>query len=139
MGQEDYLLLEIAKIGIMLRAILNKFTRNEENLAITNEKRFEETKEMLLNEANFDLDKFILSGEQDSTDYLSRLKGNSPENMELLADIVFKIGLLDKPGEKRTYLQKALQLYEFCNLTGKTYSIERESKIRTIKNILEKY
>lgn len=134
MGQEDYLLLEIEKIGIMLRAILNKLTRNEENLAITIERRFEETKEMLLNEASFDLDKFILSGEPDSTDYLSRLKGNSPENFELLADIVFNIGLMGKPGEKAIYLQKALQLYEYCNRTGKIYSIERESKISKIRN-----
>jgi len=136
MGQEDYLLKEIEKITLMLRLIFNRLTGNEENLAITVERRFEETKEMLLTEINFDLDMFLRLSEPDSNEYLSRFKWNNPENIELLADILYRLGLNGKPGEQIIYFRKALQLYEFCNLTDKTYSFVRESKISKVKDAL---
>ena len=136
MGQEDYLLREIEKIDIMLRYILSKLIGYKEDTAITIERQFEETKELLFNEINFDLDSFLKLSELDSKEYISQLKGNSPGNLELLAEIISQLGLNENIGDKRLYLQKALQLYEFCNLIDKTYSLDRESKISKIKDTL---
>jgi hypothetical protein len=133
MGQEDYLLREIEKIAIMLRFILGKLTGNKENPAITIEKQFEDTNELLFNEINFDLDTFLSLNESDSREYISHFKGNSPENLELLAEIIFQFGLNKNRGGQSAYFQKALQLYEFCNLTDKTYSLDREARINKIK------
>ena len=57
------------------------------------------------------------------------------ENHELLADIIYQIGLNEKTDDKRRCLEKALMLYEYCNLRYKTYSFERESKINMIKRV----
>ena len=56
MEQKDYLLREIEKIGKMLRKLFDR----KGNLAITLESQMEATKDKLLNEINFDLDKISL-------------------------------------------------------------------------------
>ncbi len=136
MGQEDYLLREIEKITIMLRFILGKLTGNHENLAISLDEQFEETKELLFNEINFDLDMFLKLNESDINEYISKIKGNSVENLEILAEIIAKSGLNGNTEIKNNYLHKALQVYEYCSLADKTFSVDRESKIREIKNRL---
>jgi len=136
MGQEDYLLREIEKIAIMLRFILSKLIGNNENPVITIERQFEETKELLFNEINFDLDSFLELNESDSKEYISHLKGKSTENLELLAEIIYQLGLNLKLEDRSVYLEKALQIYEFCNLADKTYSLDREAKINMIRLFL---
>ena len=61
MERRDYILLEIEKIGLILAAIKQKLFGGKENLAIPIEKQVEETKDILLNELNFDMDKFLAS------------------------------------------------------------------------------
>ena len=136
MGQEDYLLREIEKIAIMLRFILSKLNGNKENFAITQEKQFEETKELLFNEINFDIGMFLKLNESDSNEYIAKMKGNSTENLEIMAEIMLHLGVYGNQGNKSVYLQKALQLYEYCNLADRTFSVGRENKITKIKNML---
>jgi hypothetical protein len=136
MGQEDYLLREIEKIAIMLRYILGKLTGNKENPSISVERQFEETNELLFKEINFDLDSFLKLNESESKEYISHLKGNSSENLELLAEIIYQLGLNSKREDRSVYLEKTLQLYEFCNLADKTYSLDREAKINKIKLLI---
>jgi len=50
MEQRDYLLREIEKIGLILRAILGTLFNKTESLAIGIENPFEQTKELLSNE-----------------------------------------------------------------------------------------
>ncbi|MDR2684940.1 MAG: hypothetical protein LBB53_06130, partial [Prevotellaceae bacterium] len=59
MIKKDYLLREIEKIGAIISAIRQKIFGGKENLAITIEHQIENTKEQLLYEINFDLDKFL--------------------------------------------------------------------------------
>jgi len=136
MGQEDYLLREIEKITLMLRLILSKLTGNKDNQAITIEKQFEETSELLLAELNFDLEKFLKLNESDSAEYISHFKGNNPANLELLAEIISQLGFNEDHADERVCLQKAVQLYEFCNIISKTYSVERENKISFLRKFL---
>lgn len=59
MEQKDYLLREIEKTGAVMRAILNRFSGNSENLALMVENRFEQTKEQLFDETGLNLDEFL--------------------------------------------------------------------------------
>ena len=136
MEQKDYILREIEKIGMIISAIRQKLFGGKENLSVTIEKQLMDVKEMLLSGTNFDLDKFLSLNIEDSNEYISSFKGFSVENIELIAECISKLCLSDNSGVSKEYLGKALQLYEICNLKSKTYSLERETNIKTIKNAL---
>ena len=137
MEQKDYLLREIEKIGAVMRAILNRFTGNTENLAITIEKRFEQTKEQLFDETGLDLDEFLKLDMAETKEFIRHFKGINIVNLELLAEILFHLGVENKSGNEKFILSKALILFELCNETDKTYSTERELKIEVIKSKVE--
>ncbi len=137
MGQEDYLIREMEKIGIVLRAILSQLMGNGENLAITLKKQFEETNEILLNEINFDLGKHRPMNYRDSEEYVSGFKRFDPGNLELLAEILFQLEFKTNAADKKIYLVKALQLYEHFDENDKTYPFDRENKIEKIKSSLQ--
>lgn len=136
MEQKDYILREIEKIGMIISAIRQKLFGGNGSLSLTVEKQFNELKGMLLSETNFDLNEFLSLNIEESNEYISSFKGFSVENIELIAECISKLCLSDNSGVSKEYLGKALQLYEICNLKSKTYSLERETNIKTIKNAL---
>lgn len=136
MEQKDYLMREVEKIGLIMNAIRQKIFGGKGNLAITLEMQIDDAKDMLLNGANFDLDKFLNSSIDESNNYITGFTGFNHANMELLANYLFQIGLDVKSNDSKKYLEKALQLFEFCNLHDKTYSAERETNMKTIKYAL---
>ena len=138
MEQKDYILREMEKIRLIIAAIRQKLWGDKENLAITLEKHVEEAKGMLLNGADFDLDMFLNLNEEESKTYIDCFKGFSIENIELLAEDIFRIGFEKKSDNSKKYLEKALQLYELCKTKSKTYSLEREAKTDAIKCALQK-
>jgi len=137
MVQRDYILREIERIGTIMSAIRHKLFGGKENLSLTLETQVENAKEMLLSETNFDLDKFLELNIEKSNEYISCFEGFSVENIELLAECLSQIGFNDKCDSSRKYLEKALQLYEICNLKSKTYSFERATNVQAIKDALK--
>ncbi len=129
MEQKDYLLREIEKIGVLLRAILSLFTREEENFAIKIDRKFDDTTEQLFNETGFDLNYFLSMQESQIKEYISRFNGLNTQNIELIADVIYHFGVKDLTSVRKTYFKKALHLYEFCNNLDKTFSFERQKKI----------
>jgi hypothetical protein len=138
MEQKDYILREIKKIGMILRAIINRLTGSMDGTAIQIEKQFEETKEMLTIEMDFDLDKFMEQNESESKNYLSSFRGINIENLELLADVLMQMGFKYKDIQKQFYLHKSIQLLNYCKQMDKTYIHARESKINLINKELTK-
>lgn len=136
MEQKDYLLREIEKIGLIITAIRQKLFGGNGNLSVTVENQFETLKETLLTETNFDFDKFLSLNIEESNEYICNFKGFSAENIEHLAECISEMCLRDKYRGSKKYLEKALQLYELSNSKSKTYSLERETNIVTIKNEL---
>ncbi|MDD3034265.1 MAG: hypothetical protein PHT25_06680 [Bacteroidales bacterium] len=134
MEQKDYILREIEKIAAILGTIRQKLFGGSDNLSLSVEKQFEDTKDMLLNDAGFDLEKFMSLDKVEGNAYLSSIKGFSIDNIELLAECVAGIGSGSKSDFSRQYYEKALQLYQYCNDKSKTFSLEREEKIEAIKN-----
>jgi len=133
MEQKDYLMREVEKIRLIMSAIGQKIFGGKGNTAITLEEQIKDAKDMLFNGADFDMDKFLNSTVQDSNKYISGFIGFNNDNIELLANYLFQIGLSNKSDNSKKHLEKALQLFELCNLQDKTYSFERESNIKIIK------
>lgn len=136
MEQKDYILREIEKIGQIISAIRQKIFGSPDRLAIKIEKQVDDTKEMLLNKLNFDLDIFLPLDIEESEKYLSNFRGFNIENMEGLAECLSHIGLSNKSDISKKHLTKVLQLYELINLKSQTYSFERERNIKRIKSAL---
>ena len=132
MEQKDYLMREIEKIGLVLRAAIGKLLNTSEIQALPAENPTEKIKEMLLDETGFDMNAYLILNETDSGEYLLQFKGMNPVNCELLADIMVQFGNREQPVTNRVYFEKALQLYEFCKKTDRTYSFDRERKILEI-------
>lgn len=135
MEQKDYLLREIEKTGKMMSAIRQMiFGGGQDNLSITIEQQIVDLKGMLLNNANLDFDQLMNMDSKGTDEYLSDLRGFSVENIELLAETISEIG---HKHDSTDLLEKALQLFEICNLRDRTFSIEREAKIGKIKSTLQ--
>ncbi len=137
MEQKDYILREIAKIGTLIMALRRKLFGGGNTTATLEDDHLEEAKEMLLQEGNFDLDLFLSMGQQDSESYLDSILGFSVENIELLAEWFYQLGVADASEQSNKFLEKALELYELCNLKSRTFSMNRETMITTIKNTLK--
>ena len=137
MEQKDYLLREIEKIGMVLRAILDKLFDNTGNPALTIESRFAQTSEQLLDDTGFDLTRYLTLEETASQQYLAQYRGMNATNIELLAEVLFHSGMLEQAERRRVFLTRALQLFQLCIRTDKTFSFEREEKINRIENMLQ--
>ncbi len=130
MERRDYLLREIEKIGVLMRALRQKlFGGEKENFSVAPEWQMANLKEMLLSDTNLDLDKLLSLDQQNTQTYLSELSGFNVTNIELLAETLAEIGF---EHHSTPFLAKALQLYEICNRLDKTWSPERELNIRKI-------
>jgi hypothetical protein len=137
MEQRDYILREIEKIGMVIRAIRQKLFGSPDDLAITVDNQAETLREMLLDEAYLDLDELVTLDSTETERYLAGLKGFNTENIELLAQTLSDIGLNDEAPASRPLLEKALQLYDICSLRDRTFSFEREAAVIRIKEVLK--
>jgi hypothetical protein len=138
MQQEDYILREIQKISLLLQALLKKLIFSRGKTSMMEEGVFGEAKDQLLDEAGFDLEKFLNMNELESYQYLSGLQGYDTGNLEVLSGILEEFGMHAAPAGKALFLGKALQLLEFCNVNDRTFSFNREGKINGLRNSLKK-
>lgn len=136
MEQKDFLLREIEKLGLVLRAILNRITGSGENLALTIEDQFIAEKELLFTETGISLNKLIELNESETEKYIGSLHELNVQNIEILADILKEIGMLNTTDDSNILLNKSLELYALCSSRDKTFSFERENKISEIKNAM---
>lgn len=115
-----------------MRALRQKlFGGEKENFSVAPEWHIEDFKEMLMTEADLDLDKLMGLDQDNSQVYLSEMSGFNVANIELLAEMLAEIGF---ERHSAPFLEKALQLFEICNLLDRTWSPERESNISKIKD-----
>jgi hypothetical protein len=136
MEQKDYLMREIEKIGLLLRAVLDSLIHRKENLSLKIDNHFDDLKEMLNHQTGFGLNHLMLLDEAAARDYISQFHGMNSENLELLAEIIFQSAISAQADQRRMYLEKAILLYELCRELDKTYSPARANKIKEIKRAL---
>lgn len=132
------MLREIEKIGAIIRMIRQKLFGGTDELAISVANQAEALKEMMLSEAFIDLDEIIAMNAAETDEYLAGQKGFNVENIELLARTLADIGMTSGPPASLAMLDKALQLYEICNLRDRTYSFEREAAISQLREALQR-
>ena len=136
MRQEDYLLREIQRISLLLGGILNKLGGGKNDTSISVSIQFEEMKEKLLNDSGIDIDEFLSLTAVEIEQYIQKFSGLRGANIELLADIFGLIGMEQDLTESAVCNEKALILYELCNSRDRTFSMDRETKIKNITKIL---
>jgi len=167
MEQRDYILREIEKLGMLLRAIVTRVFGGNANNAVQEEKQFDEVTSVLMENAGFDLKAFIRMDDARAIKYLQDRRDFNIPNLEDLALILEKLGAADplateplpplplnaEPGIKEPLmagpvklqlveirnlsLKKALLILEHCRDKDRTYSFERESRIGALKTVLE--
>lgn len=135
MEQKDYLMREIEKIGLLLRAMLGSLLNLKDDLTTEIQIPFGEAMERLVDETGFHPEMFLALDPFAAREYLSGFNGFNTPNLELLAEVLFQLGKTGQP-DNRKYLDKALLLFEWCNDRDKTFSGPRESRISEIKSIL---
>lgn len=138
MEQRDYLLREIEKIGVLIRAFFGIFSDADKQEATEPQAGLDELKSTMLSETGFDLDKFISLEENDRQDYISGFVGFNVLNVELLADLLTNISKQVDLHSRCAYLKAALHLYSLCNISDKTYTFARENKIHLLTQLIEK-
>jgi hypothetical protein len=136
MEQKDYILREIEKIGLMLRMLIDKLKLIKPNEQEESEAFVSESVQMISEEMGFELEMYLELGEDEDHDYLMNLKGYSVPNLELLADLLSALGKETGKEQRTDYLKGALKLYESCTGFDRTYSTEREEKIRDTRNFI---
>lgn len=134
MEQKDFILREIEKISQIFSFIKQKLFSSKIDSEIISEN---EINEILLNELNFDFEKFLQLDYESSNDYLNCFDGFSIENIENLAELFLQIGATNSTEQSKKYIEKSLQLYQLVIFKSKTYSFEREVKIQNIKDALQ--
>ena len=152
---------------MLLRAIVTRVFGGNANNAVPEEKQFDEVTSALMENAGFDLKAFIRMDDARAIKYLQDRRDFNIPNLEDLALILEKLGAADplateplpplplnaepgikeplmagpfelKPVEIRNLsLKKALLILEHCRDTDRTYSFERESRIRALKTAVE--
>ena len=136
MEKRDYLLLEIEKIGLMLKMIINKLSGKMVYSPTTMESQYSEVKIIFLEEIGFDLQKFMEMNEEESLTYIGTFEGFNTENIEILAHVIKEIGVKNGSEINNIFLKKALMLYEYCTKKDRKYSFDRENKIREIRSFI---
>lgn len=130
MQQKDFILREIEKMSILIQYLLGKYkpAKSVEEYQ-TNEKSFNmEFKEKYGKELEF----FLNLNPQNFEKEFCKTKGFTFENIELMADLLLKLGN-DDYSDSQKYLNQALAMYLFIDKTSKTFSMERIQKINELK------
>lgn len=135
MEQKDYLMREIEKIGAMFNAIRQKLLGGSGDSSWQNAFTAERAKGELSVQLNTDIQLFLKMSMSDTKAFLLNMEGFTIENIEILADLIAEIGLRDDCREKKQFLEKSVQLYDLCNAESNTYSIARQTKMRTLMNV----
>jgi hypothetical protein len=135
MEQKDFILREIEKIKTLLLSIIGEIVPSK---SIIEQQR---TEELISNQIKVLYGKnlnYILNLEKGYFDAeFSHNKGFNFENIELLGDLLFTLGN-DDFNLKIAHLKKAVELYRFIDNMSKTFSFERQEKIRIIESLMLK-
>lgn len=132
MQQRDLLLREIEKIGVVVRAIISKI-RGREMEELTQDQAFIHNSAYLKEELNLEIDFLVEASMDQLKSKLTYEHGYNADNIELMADMLSELSVVS-PAEDEIILQKrALDLYAWSIEMDKSFSMDRDQKISTLK------
>ena len=137
MEQKDYLLREIEKMGTLLKEILLSVAGKKSNPIITPEAIINETHKKLLEGSTFSLCEFIKMNNTQAINYLKSQSGIDIINMELLSSLLEELGLNCNSSKRSLLFEKSLLTLEYCMGKDKTFSFERENRVRRLKSFTQ--
>ena len=136
MRQEDFILREIQKISELLLGLIGKLIRKKD---VSIEKTEAEIESGLVENIEALKDFFQLSSEEIIEVYKNNQALNA-DNLELLANLLFEMGVLANEkgdtGRMTENLTRAIDIYDFIDNEGNTFSFMRNSKLNEAKDLL---
>lgn len=124
MPKEDFLSKQISQLGFFLKKVLGKLTGVDSEDAMT--ETVSETNAELKEILGFDLNDVQKLSLDEVVPFLLQRDYFSADNLELFADILLKTNLED-------FCKKALLIYEHIDRETATFSMERNLKMKRIK------
>ena len=136
MEQRDYLLRQIEMMAQFLAALIRKLTGLKEE---SSEEIILQTTNKQLNESlEISLDDLLNLPPEKLPHYLLNKTGIDKNNVELLAEILsLNAKATATESRKKELFEAALELYNWADREGNTFSLERHRKITEIKSQLE--
>jgi hypothetical protein len=134
MKQDDYFLKQIDIFG----RILGKILADLLNLKSQGEviEIMEITSQSLKSELDLDLNELLNISNIDLIKFLQEDKKFNNDHLEKIAEILFELGSVINNNIKINVLEKSLTLFDYLNHTSLTYSLDRITKIKKIRTIL---
>ncbi len=141
MEERDYFKRQIDLLGKVLRKLLAELIDNKSSGGITNE--IEITNQVLKSELDIEIIDLINMPNDEIIDFLQTKKQLNDKNLEQIAEILmFNIETNSENGinkiSKLNLLQKCLTIYDYVQSNDKTYSFERNMKIKKIQLLISK-
>lgn len=134
MEQRDYLLRQIE---LMTQAFVSLIRRLLGLKELKEEETEQTTDEVLKEQLDISISQVLETNYDELIDLFISKKGIHISNIELLADILVINARARKDTRQKTDLyKKALELYEWLDKKGDTYSIERHKKMNEIHYFL---
>ncbi len=135
MQQSDYLLREIEKISILLMGMLGKMVQRKKEGIEMNEEDYTSFNSELFSATNFDLDRLFETDSSEFGNFLKSENGFDEKNIEVLGDLIFAMAEITPGYQKKKLYKKSYEIYRFLDISYKTFSLERQSKMRSIEEM----
>ena len=134
MEQRDYLLRQIE---LMTQAFVSLIRRLLGLKELTEEEIEQTTDEVLKEQLDMSISQVLENNYNKLVDLIISKKGIHIPNVELLAEIlVINAHARKDAGQKTDLYKKALELYEWLDKKGDTFSMERHKKMKELRFLL---
>ena len=141
MEERDYFKRQIDLLGKVLSKLLAALIDRKSSAGMTN--GIEMTNQVLKSELDIEIIDLITMPNDEIIDFLQTKKQLNDENLEQIAEIImFNIETNSEnvmnENSRLNLLQKCLTIYNFVQANDKTYSFERNMKIKKIQSLISK-
>jgi hypothetical protein len=141
MEERDYFKRQIDLLGKVLSKLLAELIDKKSSAGITN--GIEMTNQVLKSELDIEIIDLITIPNDEIIDFLQTKKQLNDENLEQIAEIImFNIETNSENGmneiSRLNLLQKCLTIYDYVQANDRTYSFERNMKIKKIQSLISK-
>ena len=128
MEQRDYLMKQVEMLGIVLGKLLAKLLgmKNTNDILETANQTFTEEINLNINDLCSINIEALLKNEKINN-----------ANLEKIADVLYFILTNSDTKEKTLLTKKCLEIYEYLDISEKTYSLERQQKIDKLQKEIE--
>ena len=135
MQQRDYLMRQIEQMSKVLVALIRKLLGLKS--VDLEEETIHSTNEVLQEQLNTSIDEILATPLKEVAEFITQLNGLDISNLELFADILVLNAKVysDKTHQKKLF-ETGLELYNWADEKSSTFSMERQMKIRDVKNSL---